>query len=457
MLTRIVSFLLLPIYTNVFDQTQNGIIALAYAFLGFMMIILPYGTDAALLNFYLKDEKERKSYFTNAYFMVLCSNLVILGLIFLVRGNLAPLILRINEPNVFVWCLVILFLDTLNALPLLLMRAEGRPMTYVSFSLLNVGLMMGLNILLVVRLRMGITGIFYSNIITSMLIWIGLLPLVLQRLNLQALSGKYMRRLLRYGLPFLPSGIFAMTLDLADRWLLEYYTDIETVGLYGVGYKLAAIMLIFVLAFNAAWQPFFLQHRHESNAPAIFAKVAIWAVGGLAFCWLFFSLWMNQIVHIQIAGRHLIGPQFWAGTGITPLIMLAYFFQALYLLQLPGVFILEKTKWEPAFRGFGAGSNIILNILLIPRWGLTGAAVATVLAYLGMVLAIWIYNRKHYPIRYNWGKLGTMIGVTALAYLGTLWNGGAVYRILATIFGLIGIGGIILWPRPRTANRSVKR
>jgi O-antigen/teichoic acid export membrane protein len=105
MLTRIVSFLLLPVYTNVFNQTQNGIITLAYALIGFLAIILPYGTDAALLNFYLKDEDERKSYFTNAYLMVLCSNLVILGLIFLVRGNLAPLILRINEPNVFagVW------------------------------------------------------------------------------------------------------------------------------------------------------------------------------------------------------------------------------------------------------------------------------------------------------------------------------------------------------------------
>ncbi len=457
MLTRLVSFLLLPVYTNVFDQTQNGIITLAYALIGFLTIILPYGTDAALLNFYLKDEQERKNYFTNAYFMVLCSNLIILGLVFLAKNNLTPVVLRISNTHVLIWCLAILFLDTLNAMPMMILRAEGRPFTYIAFSLLNVGLMMGLNILLVVHFRMGLAGIFYSNIITSAVLWVGLLPLVLRRINLQALSGKYMRRLLRFGLPFLPSGIFAMTLDLADRWLLEYYTDIETVGLYGVGYKLAAIMLIFVLAFNAAWQPFFLQHRRESNAPAIFAKVTVWAVGGLAFCWLFFSLWMNQIVRIQIAGRHLIGPQFWDGTGITPLIMLAYFFQALYLLQLPGVFILEKTKWEPAFRGFGAGTNIILNILLIPRFGLTGAAVATVLAYFIMVLAIWIYNRKYYPIRYNWGKIGAVVGLTALAYLSTLWNDSGLYRIVATLIGFAGIGGIIIWPLHRTANHSIKK
>ncbi|HQE96046.1 MAG TPA: oligosaccharide flippase family protein, partial [Candidatus Marinimicrobia bacterium] len=85
-LNRLVSFLLLPIYTNVFDKTQNGIITIAYAFLGFMVIILPYGTDAALLNFYTGNDRERKNYFSSAYLLVLISNLLILGLAFLARN-----------------------------------------------------------------------------------------------------------------------------------------------------------------------------------------------------------------------------------------------------------------------------------------------------------------------------------------------------------------------------------
>jgi len=453
MLTRMVSFLLLPVYTNVFDQTQNGIITLAYALIGFLTIILPYGTDAALLNFYLKDEGERKSFFTNAYFMVLCSNLVILGLIFLAKSNLAPLFLRTNDPNVFVWCLLILFFDTLNALPLLIMKAEGRPLTFISFSLLNVGLMMGLNILLVVRLRMGIAGIFYSNIITSMLIWAGLLPSVLKRFDPRLVSGKHVRVLVKYGVPFLPSGIFAMILDLSDRWFLEYFTDMETVGLYGVGYKLAAIMLIFILAFNSAWQPFFLQQYRERNAPNIFARISVFAIGGLAFIWLFFSLWMDQIVRIQIQGKYLIGEQFWSGTGVTPLIMLAYFFQALYLLQLPGIYILEKTRWAPVFRGLGAATNIILNIIFIPRFGMTGAAVATILACLAMAMVIWFFNRKHFPIAYNYWKIGAVIGLTAAAYAVAKGDVIAV-RLAATLVGLAGIGGILFWPFKRRRPSS---
>lgn len=453
MLTRMVTFLLLPIYTNVFDRTQNGIVMLAYAFLGFMMIILPYGTDTALLNFYLKDDRERKNYFTNAYGLVLCSNLIILGLAYLAKDNLSSLILRVGNSNVFVWCLVILFFDTLNALPLLIMKAEGRPLTFISFSLINVGLMMGLNFLLVVRLRLGIAGIFYSNIITSALIWIGLLPLVLKRLDLRLVSGKRVRTLVKFGLPFLPSGIFAMIMDLSDRWFLEYFTDIETVGLYGVGYKLATIMLIFILAFNSAWQPFFLQQSKERNAPNMFARISVFAIGGMAFIWLIFSLWMDEIVRIQVQGKYLIGEQFWAGTDITSLIMLAYFFQALYLLQLPGIYILEKTRWAPVFRGLGAMTNIILNIILIPRFGMTGAAVATILAYLAMATGIWFFNRKHYPIAYNYWKIGAVVGLTAIAYL--IVRGDTIAsRVIATLVGLFGIGVVLLWPPNRPAMKS---
>jgi len=445
-LNRLVSFLLLPIYTNVFDKTQNGIITIAYAFLGFMVIILPYGTDAALLNFYTGNDRDRKNYFSSAYLLVLISNLLILGLAFLARNSLSQAVLRVSDPHILVWCLIILFFDTLNGLTLLVLRAEGRPLTFISFSLANVLLAMGLNIFLVVHRRLGLAGIFYSNILTSGMIWLGLLPLVLKRLDLRLISGKYIRNLVRFGFPFLPAGIFAMILDLSDRWFLEYFTDMETVGLYGVGYKLAAVMLVFVLAFNSAWQPFFLKARREQNTPNIIARVSFFVIGGLAFCWLFFSIWMDYIVRIKISGRYLIGAEFWAGTSVTPLIMLAYFFQALYLLQLPSIFLLEKTKWEPVFRGLGAATNIILNIVFIPRLGMSGAAIATVLAYLAMVIAIWFFNRKYYPIKYDWYKIGAIIVLTAAAYLVAIWGDSVIYRVIATGIGLLGIGGILLLP-----------
>ena len=142
----------------------------------------------------------------------------------------------------------------------------------------------------------------------------------------------------------------------------------------------------------------------------------------------------------------MIGAEFWGGTSVTPLIMLAYLFQALYLLQLPSIFLLERTKWEPVFRGLGAATNVILNIVFIPRLGMSGAAIATVLAYLAMVIAIWFFNRKYYPIKYDWYKIGAIIVLTAAAYLVAIWGDSVIYQVIATGIGLLGIGGILLLP-----------
>jgi O-antigen/teichoic acid export membrane protein len=455
-LSRSISFLLLPIYTNVFDQTQNGIITLAYAFLGFMIVILPYGTDAALLNFYIRDKSERQSVFTNAYLMVFFSNVLLLMLLYLFKTSLTPFVIGADAVRYFVYCLAILMLDSLNALTMIVLRAENKPFSYTAINFLNVTLMMGLNIFFVVHLKFGLDGIFISNIISSMTIWLALLPVVASRFRFQAVDSHRMRQLFQFAIPFLPSGIFAMILELADRWILKLYTDVQTVGIYGAGYKLGAIMLVLTLGINTGWQPFFLQHAKDRDAKPIFAKISLYVFAGLVVCWLFFSIWIPPLARLSVNGNFLIGKEFWSGIHITPVILLAYLFQALYLLQLPSIFILEKTKWAPVFRGLGAAANIILNIILIPKFGMVGAAVATALAYFAMAVAIWFFNRKYYPIVYDWQKLGAIIGLTAVAYFYVVRGNIIIYRVLATIITIVGIGGILFWPLKRIKTELPK-
>ena len=106
------------------------------------------------------------------------------------------------------------------------------------------------------------------------------------------------------------------------------------------------------------------------------------------------------------------GEQFWASTSIVPIIALAFIFHALYLLQLPGVYLLEKSGWIAFARGIGATLNISLNFLLIPIYGIMGAAVATCISYLLIAIIFYMINKKIFPISYNWGKLG-IISLTA--------------------------------------------
>jgi len=440
-LTRGVSFLLVPLYTNFLSHAQYGLISLAYAFIGFMTVILAYGSDAALLKYYVQKSAQKKDYFSTVYAMLFITTALFFLFGYGFRRPLSALVLGNHQTEFFVFCNVIIFFDVLNSITMLIFRAENRARFYVFFGFLNASLQVGLNLYLVGKLRLGITGIFYSNMISSAVIWLLTLYFVVRRFRFRRIALGSVKTVLQFGLPFLPSGIFAMLLELADRYLLRIFTDLESVGLYNAGYKMGMLMLLFVYGFNAGWHPFFLKESAKSNARATFAKITTYVVLVLVFLWVVFCMWFQDLVKIPIAGRHLIAAEYWSGLKITPIIWLAYIFRAFYLLQLPGIYNLKKTKYAPLFRGLGAGSNIILNIILIPHYGLLGAAYATLIAFIIMAVAIFILNRRIYPIPYEWSRIIRVIIIGLGCYFAYyLLNSDAILvRLAVTALFPIGI------------------
>ena len=75
------------------------------------------------------------------------------------------------------------------------------------------------------------------------------------------------------------------------------------------------------------------------------------------------------------------------------------------MIQLPGVYASELTSWIPVFRGIGAVTNISLNIILIPKYGVLGSAWATAVAFLFMSLSVFIKLFNIYYVKYNWAAL----------------------------------------------------
>ena len=100
--------------------------------------------------------------------------------------------------------------------------------------------------------------------------------------------------------------------------------------------------------------------------------------------------------------------------------MFGYVFLALYHLQMPPIFYYNKTSKLPFFRFLGAVSNIFFNFLLIPFWGIYGAAFATSLSYLIMTLPMFFYTNSLFKIDYNWNMLIIYSLLSILSYYLTL-------------------------------------
>lgn len=430
-MARLVTFLLLPLYTNVFTQEEYGIISLAYAFIGFALIFYRYGMDSALMKFYVQadDKKESEGYLSTVVLLQILSSLVFSGLVFCFRSEISPLILSVHEPDFIAIMAGIMFFDCLWNISALVLRAEGKPGLFVGINLANVLLTLGLNYYLVVRLSMGIEGVLTGNLAASGLMLIITLPILIGRISLKAVNNTIFSKVLRFGLPFLPAGLFSMIMELSDRYLLEWMSGTETVGLYSAGYKLGMFGLLLVMGFNMGWTPYFLKRGKEANAEEDFSRAAKYFLGISGFFMVLLAIWIKDIIHIKIMGISIIGESFWASADIIPIILLGYYFFGFYILQLPGIYLKDQTKWVPVFRAIGAGSNILLNILLIPLYGALGAAVATACAHMIMAAAIYVKSRSVYPVPLN--MFGLALPVVFIG--GIFWFPETyLFKILAT-------------------------
>ncbi|MDP6684820.1 MAG: oligosaccharide flippase family protein [Candidatus Marinimicrobia bacterium] len=424
-LVRVVTFLLLPLYTNIFSPGEYGIISLAYVFMSLGRIFYHFGFDSALMKFHVSESKENTTKsFTTIYFAQFISSLIITTCIIVFKTPLSFILFQDAFPEIISMIALILFCDTLWSLTQILLRAESRPVSFIIINLINVITTMGMNIYFIIGLKKGMMGVFYGNLTASALILFLSLFIVIPKINISDFSSRLLKKTIKFALPFLPAGLFTIIMEVSDRYLLLWLMGTEAVGIYSAGYRLGIFISLLVLSFNMGWTPYFLNLNQSKNAPRKYAQIFSIFNGIICFFMVFITLWINKIVRIKIGNVTFFGEEFWQSTEIIPVIMLGYFFSGLYVLQLPGIYATDKTRLIPLFRGIGAVSNIVLNLILIPRFGVMGAAWATAVSFGIIALTIFLFNYSQYPIPFTFQSIIIPLGYFGLACIvpGGLWN-----------------------------------
>ena len=417
-MARAVTFLLLPLYTHVFTPKEYGAISLAYAFIGFSLILYKYGMDTALIKYAVqKVGQDREKHITVILISQFITGIFFSIILYNFRIYLAPYVLGINRPDWIVYLSIILFLDSLWSLPLIILRSENKSIPYISYSLFNVIVTMVLNIYFVIKMNYGVKGVFISNIISSLLVLVFSLNIIFKNLSIKSFDREIFKKIIRFGIPFLPAGFFTMIMELSDRYILNIMVGIEDVGIYSAGKKLGMLGLTVVMGFNMGWTPYFLKRGQLKGAKEEFSYIATVFLGFLGYICSLVILWIPEIIRFSFFGKTIIGSEFWGCEPIVNLILLGYFFFGCYLVQLPGVYIKKITAWVPIFRIIGAVTVILVSLLLIPFYGIIGAAYAIISAFFFMTISIYIKLKNIYLIPYNWkGFLFPLVFLIFLQY-----------------------------------------
>jgi O-antigen/teichoic acid export membrane protein len=429
---RGISFLLLPVYTNLLSTFDAGIIFILYTILAFLNPVFAAGLDSALFKFYNLKQYSKENIISTSMIFLFMTSLFLSGLLILISQT--TIVDFIDVPyNWLLYLSIVLFCDSISARSLVILRLKEKAWYYLFIGLINIVASLTFNILFISYYNLSNIGAVYALMLTSIVQVTVLIPIIVKLINFNKIDFLLYKKMLLFGLPFLPATILFITIGMIDRFFIESYLGLTHVGIYSAGYKVGSIISIIIIAFNLNWQPYYLKIQDDKNFSKNIATISQIFFTIILYIATFMCLFANDLIKIKLFGFHIIGESFWESAVIIPWVTFGYVFYGLYVLQSPSLYIKNKQNWTPLFWGLGTIINIILNIILIPWLGIIGAAISTFFSYVSMFVFIKIKNRLWLPLPIINSQILLYILCTLLTLLFRYYNQNALMISLAFI------------------------
>ncbi|MBP6456166.1 MAG: polysaccharide biosynthesis C-terminal domain-containing protein [Chitinophagaceae bacterium] len=422
----ILNFSLIFIYqaVNTADLTQ------IYAIFPFLNILFTYGIETSYFRFI--QQKDKNVLFNTLSISIIFSTILFTALLFIFQQPIVEFTAMQDNPKFITWMAIIVFLDTLSALPFAKLRQEERPKKYAFIKLIGIvinvlfvfwfiGICPNLAsknpnsiLLFLYNKDIGIGYYLIGNIIGSALT---LLLLFGEMKNFKfQFDKKLWQEVMKYAFPLIIVGLGGMINDMLSRLVFQHVTTLPTaeakreLGIFAANYRLAVLITIFIQMFRMAAEPFFFNQSKNKNAPETYARVMNMFVIACSFMFLFIGLYLDVFKEIMT----LKYKEYGEGIEIVPILAMGSVFLGIYY-NLSIWYKLTNKNWYGAIITLiGALVTIILNIIWIPKYGYVGSAWATFICYLLMMLISYFWGQKYFSVPYNIKKIALYISLISL-------------------------------------------
>lgn len=382
--SKLLVFLMVRFYTEYLSPADYGTADLITQTANLLIPLLSLGITDAVFRFAMEESEDAAGVFTAGFFVVLAGGAL--------AGVLA--LFGSTELDGSAWLIAVFIIaSNFHTLASQFVRAKGGMTLFAVQGLINTALVIGLNVLFLAMLHLGITGYVLSTVLADALTT-GYLAIraKLWRFFKKPENGVLVR-MLRYCVPLIPTATFWWITSVSDRYMITAWLGSAANGIYAVSAKLPTILTVLSSVFMEAWLFSAVTERRDGQAAHLQFYGSVWKtfVAGMvlsASCVIAFS---------RLAVQLLAEEEFFAAWQFVPVLCLAMVFAA-FSTFLSSVYVVSKKSTLSFWTALlGAGSNVILNLLLIPRIGILGAAAATLTSYVLVFLIRAVSIRKLLP------------------------------------------------------------
>lgn len=433
--SKAISILMLPLFTRVMTDAEFGKVDLLSTSISLLLPLFTLNIAESVFRFALDkpSASDTKTFFSSAF--------IINFLGFVVLILLSPLLHNTIPTPLLFFFYSIFLLQSFNKLFRVFIRGLKKITLFAVSDIVNTVVFAATGIWLVGYVKLGITGYFVSQIValsvsTAIVFALGE---IWKYLEVHSISTQKMRLMVKYSLPLVPNALAWWIISASDRYLLALFIGFEATGIYAVAHRFPLLLGIFSDVFYQAWQITSIEQYDNKDRNAVYSNVFKYLYTSLFLILTMISFFLKPLI------EWFVGEGFAGAWKYSSFLMIAIVFQAFSSFTGVGYLAAKRTKGALTSTLISSSLNITLNLVLIPAFGMQGAAISTLVALMTMWLIRLYQTRSFFHLSINWFSF---IGTFFMASISILSNL-IFYRPLP--IQAIAFGSVLLLQRKQIA------
>ncbi len=412
--SKLVGFLLLPLYTDYLTTSEYGILAIIEITGQILVSVFSLNIGTAMMRWSSEEKEESKK--KSIIFTSLVATLIIAGLLLII---LLPFSAKFSEiffkTETFTDYFILLFLTSAfgiyNLIPLTIMRLREKSALFATLTTLKFAVTLLFNIYFLAYLKMGIEGILISQLIGQALLFLFSIPITLKNI-VPKFKLSVLKEMINYGVPLVFSTIFALAFTMSDRFIIKIISGEASVGLYSLGHKIASVINMLILqSFQLGFLPIAYKKLGDPDEKRFFSKTLTYYTLLLVAAGLSVALFGKELLEILAQKA-----SFRAAYSVIPIIAFAFVLKGIQYNFSLSFHYSKKTSYNALIVIISAIVNVTLNIWFVTAYGYVGAAYAMLISIFVMMLLSYYFGKKVYPIPFEIKRITVIIFIGAVFF-----------------------------------------
>lgn len=412
--SRIVSFLLLPLYTRYLTPTDYGVLETIDISNGVIGVVVTVGIAMALSRFYYESEemRERNRVVSTTFITYGVIGLCCVPVLMSICTPLSVLLFQTEEYGYYFRIgLLTLVVGALVDIGMVYLRVIKKPVIFISITLSRMIFLILLNVLFIVYYKLGVLGILYSSLITRSIYAFFMTSLILGTTGMR-FSFRLSKAMLAYALPMIPSKLANTLVKQSDKYFVLYFLGTADMGIYSLALKLGnAVHNLLTVPFNMAYIPRRFEIMKQSDAQDIFSKVFTYYVFLMGYVGLCLSLLLPEILDVMVT------EEFERAGAIVPAVVFSMILYGCHFHFNFGILYSKQTKYLAYINVGSALLMLVCNYFLIQALGLWGGVLSTILTMGVEAWLLYLVSNRFFRIHFEFGRVGGFLILCITYYL----------------------------------------